>query len=75
MLQSQYDVIYMRCCDFSMDLGEIANFEHLAALFRLRKSQRLLSTTFRNYQRFAFVIPHALSCMISIIQSEVELAH
>jgi hypothetical protein len=72
MLQSHYDVIYMRCCDFSMDLGEIAKFEHLAAPFRLRQSQRSLSATFRNYQRFAFFIPLALCCMISIIQSEVE---
>ena len=42
MLQSHYDVIYMRCCDFSMDLEEIAKFEHLAAHFHLRQSQRSL---------------------------------
>src|SRR5580693_7298695 len=75
MLQSHYDAIYMRCCDFSMDLGEIATFEHLAAPFRLRQSQCSPSATFRNYRRFAFLIPLALCCMISVIQSEVELAY
>ena len=75
MSQSHYDVIYMRCCDFSMDLGEIAKFEHLAAPFRLRQSQCSPSATFRNDRRFAFMIPLALCCMISVIQSEVELAY